>query len=257
MLLDRRRRSGGGPIWAITFGDLMTQILCFFVLMLSFSTTDKEAYHEASGSIKKALGIMEDVRQTPFQDTGIALKIKTTHSFDNLSEKLKGITQDGDKTPAGIDIESSEDRLIIRFQDNFLFAPASSQLNDNAMKTLDKILPVLIDFMGDIVITGHTDNAPINTKEFPNNWYLASARASTVANYFIKPETMPAGIPPNKLSVSAFGATKPIASNDTEEGRAKNRRVEIVLLPEGSLDNLNSEKIKKPQNTYLPPIFVN
>jgi chemotaxis protein MotB len=256
MVIDKQKKSGG-PIWAITFGDLMTQILCFFVLMLSFSTTNKESYHEASGSIKRALGVVEDIRQTPFQDTGPGLKIQTTQAFENLAEKLKGIVQDGDKTPAGIDIESSEDRLIMRFQDNFLFLPASAQLNDSSRKTLDKVLPILNDFMGDIVITGHTDNIPINTREFSNNWYLASARASTVANYFIKPESIPAGVSPNKISVSAFGETKPIASNDTEEGRAKNRRVEIVLLPEGSLDNLNSESIKNQKKTHLPPIFLN
>jgi len=257
MILDRRRRSTGGPIWAITFGDLMTQILCFFVLMLSFSTTNKESYHEAAGSIKRALGVMEDIRQTPFQDTGVALKIKTTLPFDNLSEKLKGIIKEGDKKPSDIDIEINEERLILRFQDNFLFEPANAQLNDNAKKTLNKVLPILNDFMGLVVISGHTDNTPIANTQFLNNWYLSSARASAVAEYLIKPESMPSGISPEKVSVSAFGDTKPIASNDTDEGKTKNRRVEIVLLPEGSLDNLNSESIKKDKKNHLPPIFLN
>lgn len=245
------------PLWALTFGDLMTQILCFFVLLLSFSTTSLESYKQAASSIKKALGILEDIPMILDIDTGTALKIETSSQFENLSQRLKGILNVGGEEIQGIHIETHEDRLIIRLSDKVLFEPGKFEISQAGKDFLNKVIRVLHDHDGDILVAGHTDNTPINTPLIPNNWVLSALRASSVANYLIKPDNMATGISPYRLSITGFADTRPIDTNETEEGRTRNRRVEIVVLPKDFTDSLNSELIKKKKFTPLPPLFIN
>ena len=112
--------------------------------------------------------------------------------------------------------------------DKFFFETGSADLKDSSKGVLDKIFLAVSKYKNIIRIEGHTDNIPIGNNEFPSNWELSASRAINVAKYFIEKH----GIQPGKISTSGYSSYKPVASNDTPEGRSKNRRVDIVLLNE-------------------------
>ncbi len=120
----------------------------------------------------------------------------------------------------------NERGITIRILDNILFSTGKAELNKKSLGILHKISQVLINVPNDIRIEGHTDNIPIKNKEYPSNWHLSVARATNTAYYLMNTE----GLPPDKVSIVGYSEYKPVASNDTPEGRALNRRVDIIIL---------------------------
>jgi chemotaxis protein MotB len=127
-----------------------------------------------------------------------------------------------------VEIKQLQDRLQVTMVNAILFPEGGWELHENGRRELNKIVPTLQGVAGkQIVIEGFTDNEPILpglAQRFPNNWYLASARAISVVSYLEGQ-----GIDPNFLSAVSFGKTRPVAPNDTAEGRAKNRRINIMI----------------------------
>ncbi len=120
----------------------------------------------------------------------------------------------------------NERGITIRILDNILFTSGDAKLNPKAESVLHKLALVLKKVPNDIRIEGHTDNVPIKNNIFPSNWQLSVARATNTAYYLMKNE----GLSPEKVSIVGYAEYKPIATNDTPEGRALNRRVDIVIL---------------------------
>ncbi|MDP7143033.1 MAG: OmpA family protein [Alphaproteobacteria bacterium] len=123
-----------------------------------------------------------------------------------------------------VEVNIRPDQIEIRMNENVLFASAEATLFDEAQVILDTILPAISKTEYDVIIEGHTDNRPISTPRFPSNWELSAARAVSVINYF---ESQ--GFPAQRMRAVAYGETKPIDTNNTVEGRQKNRRVQIIL----------------------------
>ena len=221
----------GAPAWVVTFGDLMSLLLCFFVLLLSFSEMDRNKYRVVSGSVKNAFGIQrkKPVFESPkgskmisreFDQAIILTKIEEVvkeivNELDNEYEELKGF----------VEIEAEENQVTIRMMGEATFDTGKADLRPNFIPLLHKIGEVLGKTTGEIIIAGPTDNVPLIGGMFGSNLGLSMARAGSVAEFLLRSST----IDPKRLSTMGFGEYRPLTSNDTAEGRQKNRRVEIIV----------------------------
>jgi chemotaxis protein MotB len=151
---------------------------------------------------------------------------KATQTYEDLQKKLEKEIQEGQ-----VQIKEMKDRLTVTMVDQILFASGSAEVGKQGKTVLAKVVTILKDVKDKrIEVDGHTDNVKIVSalkNRFPTNWELSTARATEVVRYLQEE----GGIDPHILSATGFGEYQPIASNDTEEGRHKNRRIEIVLLP--------------------------
>jgi len=222
------------PGWLATFGDLMSLLLCFFVLLLSMSTMDAKKVQEAIGSLAGALSVLEGGTQTEVsrnriqKATPIEERDETTQTINKLSQavtEFKEFTQSA-KGPS-ITLEEGEEGFFIRLPADITFKSGSAEIyNEDAILFLKRIALIIKEYLPknvEIQVKGFTDNLPPPpTSPYEDNWELAAARAINVVRILIKN-----GVSPKQLSAASYGEYHPIASNATKEGRAKNRRVEI------------------------------
>jgi len=233
---------GGAPAWMATFGDLMSLLLTFFILLLSFATMDIEKFRDALGSVQESLGV------NPMSGTGVfsmarapvapQTSISPPVSFRppparavredlnrEVAEKVrrfirrKGIEDE-------VSIEDSARGVIVRVEGRLFFNPGTADMKPEVTPLLDEIAGIIRknpDFH--VAIEGHTDNIPIRSRRFRSNWELSAARAYSALQYL----TEKVGVEADRLSIAGFADTRPLASNDDPEGRARNRRVEFVF----------------------------
>ncbi len=219
------------PAWMVTFGDMMMLLLTFFVFIVSFSSIKEEEFKEAIGSLRGALGIVG--RHEYLISLGKIVIPETKFAF--MSRRLRQTTGEITKK---LNFVSEYENVEIRFDNrginiilpaNILFDKGDDLLKIQAFPLLRKVGAFLYELKkGTFLIEGHTDNLPISTVRFPSNWHLSSARSISVANYLHEK----CGIDNHRLSVCGRGEYNPIAPNDTEESREKNRRVVIIVQPE-------------------------
>jgi chemotaxis protein MotB len=221
----------GAPSWVVTFGDLMSLLLCFFVLLLSFSEMDRNKYRIVSGSMKNAFGIQKKtpVFESPkgqrmisreFDQAIILMKIQ-----DLIDPLIQDMEEEFEEFKGAIEIEVDEEEVTIRMMGEATFDTGKAELRKEFAPLLLRIGEVLSKTQGEIIIAGHTDNVPLIGGQYKSNLGLSMARAGSVAEYLLKSTA----IDPKRLSTMGFGEYRPLESNDTEEGRQKNRRVEIIV----------------------------
>jgi len=321
----------GIPAWVMTFADLMSLLLAFFVLLFSFSEMDKNTYKELAGSLKEAFGVQREVKakETPRGINIIAREFSpgrpkpTVHNevrqmttdenrmfavftdsakegqenqnkepddlddktFNSMQEKVndddsikdesvkaeavkdeavkdeavkaeavkaekaaanavtlseediemvKRINKDSELLREAldeeinqglIDMQVTDKRIILMVREKGSFLSGSAKLIEPFKVVVDKISEVFGDFDGVIIVSGHTDNVPINTYRFRSNWELSSSRAVSVIHELVKASILK----DKRFEIAAYADTKPADSNDTVTGRAKNRRVEIMM----------------------------
>lgn len=252
------------PEWMATFADLMSLMMCFFVLLLSFSEMDVIKYKQVAGSLKAAFGVQRDidaqqdplgtsiimqefspaqpqptvvneVRQQTTDDSKRHLEILDP-AVEDAQDKAEDLKQELKKEIAEglLEINTIDDQVIIRIREKGSFPSASARIDPPFKAELMKIADALNQVEGRILIAGHTDDVPIETLEFPSNWVLSAARAASVAHTM----TQKGGIAPERVEIRAYGDNRPLEANETPEGRASNRRVEIVVLGERSAQTL-------------------
>jgi len=237
----------GAPEWVVTFGDLMSLLLCFFVLLLSFSEMDKAKYKEVCGSLKKAFGVQYQAK-TMTAPKGIAMVAKDFNQElvptkrrqefiamqrrKEFGERLKEEVEESLRDKEGMEgmkeligVEVGENEVTIRFMGETAFDSGSADIRYEMRPLLKNIAAVLNEQEGEITVIGHTDNVPIRWGPFKSNLALSMARAASVADYLLTQGS----VGPERVSTMGFGEYRPIDTNDTPEGRQKNRRVEIKL----------------------------
>lgn len=236
------------PQWLAAFGDLMSLLLCFFVLLLSMSTMDAKKVQEAIGSLAGALSVLEGGTKTEIsrerqqQATPIESQEETSNRVKTMSKSVIEINEML-KTSGSpeITLEEAEDGFIIRLPDGLLFKPGSAVIeNEDALLFLKRIALIVIKLPEDLHVnaTGHTDNLPPEqTSPYKDNWELSTARAVSVVKELIKNQ-----IDAKKIRASGKAEFEPITSNASEEGRAKNRRVELHFF---SLDDDKKDQAKQ------------
>ncbi len=217
------------PAWMGTFADMMTLLMCFFILIMSFSTMELDKFKMAMGSLKGAFGVLGVQKKLAPNQSWFSPTTPNSQNMKNKSvldhmEKLKSILENNElKDKVDVDMRAGE--VFIRLKDNMLFIPGNADLRKNYTKLLSIIAKLFFDSATQITIEGHTDNIPIKTEQFPSNWELSMGRAMSVVRYFINEVK----VSPAKIHAAGFGEHNPIATNDTAEGRSKNRRVVIRL----------------------------
>ena len=224
----------GAPRWVTTFGDLMSLLLCFFVLLLSFSEIDRQKYKQVAGSMEKAFGIQrkKNVSESPrhglkmiakdFDQQAIATRVKKyigrelEENFDELYGKIED----------DIEIEAGNDQVVIRLMGESTFDSGKAEIKPELRPMILRIGQILVnETAGEIIIAGHTDDVPVRGGPFESNLKLSISRAATVAQFLLDQTT----IDPKRVSTMGFGEFRPIADNAAELGRRKNRRVEIIV----------------------------
>ena len=205
--------------YLITYADLITLLLGLFIILYTISNIDARKY-------EKVISAMGNIFGTEGKVIGLESNIINQDlPSNNLKNELARLIKEYNYQES-IRFEESERGFTIHIMDDILFKSGSADLNQNSMDVLSKIAALLKDVKNDIRIEGHTDNVPINTDVFKSNWHLSVGRALNTAYYLINKE----GLRPEKISVVGFSEYKPIASNTTNDGRANNRRVDIVII---------------------------
>lgn len=244
----------GAPAWVMTFADLMSLLMTFFVLLLSFSEMDIQKYKQIAGSMKDAFGVQREIKtKEPPKGTSIIAQefspgrpqptvinevrqktmddnkqtLQFTEGKKLAEEEAEALEKalEGEINEGLIEIIAMEDEVLIRIREKGSFSSGSAALSPTFYPVLDRIGDVVKDFEGEVVVAGHTDNVPISTRQFSSNWALSSARATNVVHYL----TTKAGVLPERIEIRAHADSRPLESNDSWEGRSKNRRVEIIL----------------------------
>ncbi len=234
--MEEEQSGGGGgegaPAWMATFSDMSTLLLTFFVLLLSFATMDVKKFQDALGSIQKALGFMpsgtgmfQHTMKPTFMQPPMANAVRTETSRlveEELNEMvaLKGLDED-------VEVNNTKRGVILRVRGRIFFESGTAEIKKAAYPILDRIAEIIKKYPGRVSIEGHTDNIPISGGPYKSNWELSAARAYSVLRYL-----QTKGVDIKKINIAGFADTRPIASNDTPEGRAKNRRVEFVFYEE-------------------------
>ncbi|MGE5473500.1 MAG: OmpA family protein [Ignavibacteriales bacterium] len=244
--------------WLLTYSDLITLLLTFFVILYSISQQDAAKFQAVAESLSGALsGTKEVVGESPGisqiqGNSGFHLDVSNADKEKAEQNKLKEIKKKVEELAKKEGLQSSisvtlEERgVAIRIVDRVLFNSGYADLTPQADKLLRSIGKILYTSQGQYIrIEGHTDNVPI-TGRFASNWELSSSRATNVLRLFIDKS----GINPKILSAVGYGEYRPIATNVTEDGRSKNRRVEIVILnTKFSQSESQSVENKKPSVT--------
>jgi len=211
--------------WLITYADMITLILTFFVMLVAMSEISRSQFEEAMESLRKSMSGEKAVIERREKSQAVSMMIGELEH--KLMAKVDEVVQ---KSPLASFIRTQFDRkrLIITVQDQALFQPGQAVLGPQAGEALEPVLKILKTFPEYRVnIKGHTDSTPISTPAFPSNWELSAIRATTVLRYL-----MDEGISAHRMTATGLADLDPIAPNTTPENRALNRRVEFVLEKE-------------------------
>jgi chemotaxis protein MotB len=221
--------SGGSPEWMTTYSDLVTLLLCFFVLLFSFSSVDAEKFKAIMASFQGGSGVLNGGTSMDFPisliEDDLDIEVDLRMLMEYLQEYAETVGLE-DK----IVIQVEERGLVVRFADNVFFDSGSADIKSESVEILKSVAELLNreEFIKrQIKVEGHTDTDPIlKSAKFPSNWELSSARANNVLRYLVESEGMDGG----RVSSSGYSYYRPITSNDTVENKAQNRRVDIVIL---------------------------
>lgn len=207
--ISRRRKEEGEDItsfWLITYSDMVTLLLSFFLLMYSFSVMTEERQQQLVDELRTVSSNV--VREKPRAD---------------LEKAAREIAAQFQKDQAFV--ENTETEVTIGLSSEVTFASGDDALSDRGRDALGKAAVILAKLPNTIRIEGHTDSIPMHGARFSSNWHLSAARAQTVVRLLIG-----SGVDARRMQVVGYGDVRPRAPNETPEGRAKNRRIEIKIL---------------------------
>jgi len=235
--------SGGVPEYMLTYGDMMTLLLCFFILLFAFSEIDVQKFEAIMESFQGSAGILKSGKSLNEEqlifDSSInedtTNNVDEIEDFKNLKEVVEEYLEKNSLTDEVL-VELENRGLLLRFKENVLFDSGKADLKKESKKTLSFLSRLLSQeefATKHIRVEGHTDSDPIiNSVKFPTNWELSSIRASNVVRFFIEESNMEG----ERFSVSGYSKYHPVAPNDSPENKAKNRRVDIVILRSGVIN---------------------
>lgn len=226
----------GLPPWMATFADMVTLLLCFFVLLLSFAEQSEEKFRDALGSLRGAFGVREvrSVSQDMAQFNTSSITTKEMAARISHDERLilgvvmriKSLLDEVDMDlKEGTGVSADRDGVIFSVSSAALFVPGTADLKPTASQLLDLVINVLKDYKLNIVVRGHTDDTPVSTRKYPSNWELSASRAAMALDYIINK----GGIGINRAKAVGYADTRPAVPNDSDEDRLKNQRVEFYL----------------------------
>lgn len=248
----------GAPMWMVTFADMMSLLMCFFVLMLSFAELDARKFLQIAGSMNTAFGarVIQD-KETPTEELGLETGTKDGKGTSKVKKEIKNVQATiaaiEDSKPQDVkdpeypelleelqrsreylrreiqegkvDIEGGVNTITLRIQETRAFPSGSSDAVESFLPLIERIGALLRTMRGEISVAGHTDDRPIKTARYRSNWELSTSRAVTIVHRLIEDS----GVDPARIEVRGYGESMPLVENNSDENRAINRRVEIVV----------------------------
>jgi chemotaxis protein MotB len=231
--------------WLVSYADFITLLFAVFVTLYAMSQTDKKKVEEVMSSMSTSFGFKNSPSSKPAViEMGSINVIPSVSKSPPLPKKGKSRAMDKDfkATKASIEayllktgtqdqvsVSINQRGLVVSLKESGFFDSGSATLKRSALPLLNDVMDSLSNYSNGIRVEGHTDNVPISSAVYPSNWELSTARATNVLQYMIKQD-----FDPEQLSAAGYGEYHKIADNDSEEGRKKNRRVDLVLLSEQS-----------------------
>ena len=228
-MLFRRRRDDipqdNPDRWLLTYADLITLLLAFFIVLYSMSQMDAKKFGKVQqalhGILKGGPSILRGQEDSLTEGHGL-LKTGSLRMLQTRISDQAQLLQDKDE----ITTDLSERGLTIHIMESALFDEGKADLKSRAREVLTLVAADVAQMPNHVRIEGHTDDRPINNERFPSNWELSTARATEVVRYFINEHQYP----PKRISALGYASFRPYVPNNSIENRAKNRRVDIVVL---------------------------
>ncbi|MEX2474528.1 flagellar motor protein MotB [Marinobacter sp.] len=250
---NKLRLRSPSPAWIVTFADLATLLLTFFILLLSFAEMDVDKYRAMANSMAVAFGsdnvVGEDVGGSPLTlieadsvslpepadtmadqpefideqaqssgETGISAGI-----VDLASRMIRELENEVASGALSINYDGSQ--VVIRFSEEATFRSGDAAIKSEMIPIIERVVGVLADCKGDVLVSGYTDDRPIASNRYRSNWDLSAARAVSVVHELVMNRQVPA----ERVVAAGRAETNPLAPNDSDENRARNRRVEIAI----------------------------
>jgi chemotaxis protein MotB len=249
MIRERRKGNISRDRWMVSYADFMTLLFALFVVLYAFAKADQKKQTQVSEAIDKAFQVLGAFSGAAHQQAGSAgaekgaIPMNIVMGEDVMSparvkDDLNQIRRDLEQRLSNqvathtVSIQMGRDGLVISLREAGFFNSGSAIPKPEALPTLRQIAASISRTPYDLRIEGHTDNIPIHTPEFDSNWELSSARATRIARLFLDLKALP----PERISAAGYAEFHPVAGNDTAEGRARNRRVDLVVLPRTKID---------------------
>lgn len=261
--MPRRREPQEAPEnhdrWLVSYADFITLLFAFFVVMYAISTVSEGKYRVLSDSLVSAFRSVsvntEGAALVTVPDAPSLRRVasprkpsKADELRKHAREKMRSVARDllaalGPLADDGrVRVSETAKGVTLEINASVLFAPGEARVDGSAAKPLRAVAAILAPTEFPLTIEGHTDTTPIGTPQFPSNWELSAVRASSVVRLFIE-----AGMAPRRLTAAGYGEHRPVASNDSAEGRARNRRVTLLI---------ESPDLDVPQEVPLAPMPV-
>lgn len=201
------------PLWLVVLCDMMTNLMLFFLIMYGFTRQPEE-------SRKKMMEAMSNQFKDEKQQTQVEQKAE-----DVIQKTKEEDVTNVLKEKEFAQVEVSEQRIRVTLTNSVLFVSGEAVLGEQARRELGELAPVLSQLGNTVLVEGHTDNVPLRNKPYASNWELSVARASAVVDFLTA-----AGLPAERFVVAGYGEYRPVAPNESPEGRSRNRRIEINIL---------------------------
>lgn len=196
--------------WLISYSDFLTLLFTFFVALYALSNIDIMKAAQMTSSLRQVFKVIDE--PISFEED------RNKAIIEDLRKLLNDIS--------GITIKSDARGVVITLPDSLLFDSGSAYLKPESKEALTRISDKLKEIPGKVAIEGHTDNVPLSSSSiYKSNWELSAARASSVLHFLLQ-----RGLAPDRFLIAGYGEYRPVSDNETEEGRAKNRRVELIIL---------------------------
>jgi len=225
--------------WEVVYSGFVLILLCFFIMLCSFSSMEKAKVTRFVRSFSTAVCILPGGLKVESDKEALPPSpdiVDKESELANLLEDLRKLTGKLG-LEENVNLFFSKKGLVMRLSDTFMFDLGGAEILPEAIPLLKKLAFIISKMSYPVRVEGHTDNLPIHTEKFPSNWELSTARAVNVLRYF----TEKGKAPIQRLSAAGFGEFQPIFANDRPEGRARNRRVEIVFVREKQVSSVEQK----------------
>jgi len=230
---DPPPKGEGIPAWMATFADMVTLLLCFFVLLLSFTNQDVTNFRVMMGSIQEALGVQKDdpgALSAPYAETRFKERktVRENREIVELGARMKQFIRAHDLANMAR-VSSDKSGVMLRFDNSVMFDKGSAVLSPESMKAMELVIEGMQNKNFNLIIRGHTDGDVPESSLYTSNWELSAARAATCLRYILGHSDIPA----NRMKAVGYASAKPILPSTTEANKKVNRRVEFFYMPVG------------------------
>jgi chemotaxis protein MotB len=215
--------------WLLTYADLITLLMVFFVLLFAMSHTDVQKFKELAQSLHNALNpsVLSGSQAVQLStDGGTSSSLIEEQDFQRLNQVLKQLQNATGISSVQLSSQITNDGIAVTVSGALLFYNGTDQIKPDGIQLLQKLGAYLATLSNAVRVEGHTDDVPLQSAQYPTNWELSAARAVAVVRFF----TANADLDPKRLSAVGYGQYQPIVPNDTRAHREQNRRAVIVIL---------------------------